>query len=111
VKGGKLRALAEASDTRIAALPQVPTAAEAGLPNFTAYIWVAAAVSAKTPKAETDKLATWLTKIENLPETREFYERLGAEVMRGGPDEMRKFQAAEIGLWKRIVVKAKVEQQ
>ena len=68
-------------------------------------------MSSKTPKAEVDKLAALLTKIENLPETREFYERLGAEVMRGGPEEMRAFQADEIQQWKRIVIKAKVELQ
>ena len=111
VKSGKLRALAVASDKRSPALPQVPTAAEAGLPGFTAYTWVAAAVSAKTPKDETDKLAALFTRIETLPETREFYERIGAEVMRGGPDEMRQFQSDEIKLWKRIATQAKVEQQ
>ena len=111
VKGGKLRALAVASDRRVPALPQVPTAIEAGLPNFTAYTWVGAMVSAKTPKAETEKLAAILAKIEAMPETREFYEKLGAETMRGGADEMRAFQSAEIQLWKRIVTKAKVEQQ
>jgi hypothetical protein len=36
---------------------------------------------------------------------------MGAEVMNGGPEEMRNFQAAEIQLWKRIAIKAKVEQQ
>lgn len=111
VKGGKLRALAVASDRRVPALPATPTAAEAGLPGFTAYTWVAAMVSAKTPKAETEKLAALMSKIENLPETREFYERLGAEVMRGGPEEMRAFQNSEIQLWKHIATKAKVEQQ
>jgi tripartite-type tricarboxylate transporter receptor subunit TctC len=111
VKGGKLRGLAVASDRRVAALPNVPTAKEAGLADFTAYTWVGAMVAAKTPKVEADKLAALLTRIENLPETREFYERLGAEVMRGGPEEMRAFQSAEIQLWKRIVTKAKVEQQ
>jgi tripartite-type tricarboxylate transporter receptor subunit TctC len=111
VKAGKIKALAIASDKRIAALPQVPTASEAGLPGFTAYTWVGAMVHAKTPKAEVDKLAALLTQIENLPETKAFYERLGAEVMNGGPDEMRAFQAAEIKLWKSIAAKAKVEQQ
>lgn len=110
-KSGKVHALAVAADKRLPALPHVPTAAEAGLPGFAAYTWVGAMVSAKTPKAETDKLAALLTKIETQPETREFYERIGAEVMRGGPEEMRAFQAAEIQLWKRIAVKANVEQQ
>ncbi len=111
VKSGKLRALAVASERRVPSLNTVPTTTEAGLPGFTAYTWVAAMVHAKTPKAETDKLANLMTAIERLPETREFYERMGAEVMNGGPEEMRNFQAAEIQLWKRIAIKAKVEQQ
>ena len=111
VKGGKLRALAVASDRRAPALPSVPNMAEAGVPDFTAYVWVGAMVSAKTPKVETDKLSALLTQIERQPETKEFYERLGAETMNGGADEMRKFQAGEIELWKRIAVKAKVEQE
>lgn len=111
VKSGRLRALAVASDKRVPALPGVPTASEAGLPGFTAYTWVAAMVPVKTPKPVADKLAELLTRIERMPETREFYERIGAEVMQGGPQEMRDFQNAEIQLWKRIAAKAKVEQQ
>jgi tripartite-type tricarboxylate transporter receptor subunit TctC len=111
VKGGKVRALAVASERRAPALPDVPTAAEEGLPGYQAYVWVGAMVSAKTPKAETEKLSALLTQIARMPETREFYERQGAEAMSGGAEEMRRFQAAEIELWKKIVVKAKVEQQ
>ena len=111
VKGNRVRALAVASDKRAAILPSVPSAAEAGLPGFTAYVWVGAMVPAKTPKVETDKLSSLLTQIERLPETKEFYEKQGAETMQGGADEMRKFQAAEIQLWRRIAVKAKVELQ
>jgi tripartite-type tricarboxylate transporter receptor subunit TctC len=110
-KAGRIRALAVASDKRVASIPDVPTAAQSGLPDFTAYIWVAAAVHSKTPKAETEKLAALFTKIETMAETKEFYEKLGAEVMKGGPEEMRNFQATEIQLWKRIAAKAKVEQQ
>jgi tripartite-type tricarboxylate transporter receptor subunit TctC len=111
VKSGKLRALAVASERRSSSLSSVPTAVEAGLPGFTAYTWVAAMVSAKTPRAETEKLANLMTAIERLPETREFYERIGAEVMSGGPEEMRNFQTAEIQRWKHIAANAKVEQQ
>jgi tripartite-type tricarboxylate transporter receptor subunit TctC len=111
VKSGRIRALAVASDKRSGVLPAVPTASEAGLPGFAAYTWVAAAVSARTPKEDTEKLAALFTRIANLPETREFYERIGAEVMRGGPSEMRAFQQDEIRLWKRIASQAKVELQ
>ena len=111
VKAGKVRALAVASTRRAAALPDVPHMGEAGLGGYGAYVWVGAMVSAKTPKAETDKLAGLLGQIERMPETKAFYEKLGAETMNGGAEEMRKFQAEEIDLWKRIAVKAKIEQE
>lgn len=111
IKSGKLRALLIASDRRAPSLLDVPTAAEAGLPGYKAYVWVGAMVSAKTPKPETEKLANLFAQIERMPETQAFYERQGAETMNGGAEEMRRFQADEIELWKQIVVKAKVEQQ
>ena len=62
VKGGRIRALAVASERRAAILPGVPTAAEAGLPGFTAYVWVGAMVAAKTPQAEVDRLSELLSQ-------------------------------------------------
>jgi len=111
IRGGRIRALAIASDRRAPALPDVPTASEDGLPGYRAYVWVGAMVSAKTPRVETERLATLLTKIAQMPETREFYEGQGAEAIGGGPGEMQEFQAAEIKLWKEIAAKAKVELQ
>ncbi len=110
-KGGRVKVLAVASDKRVAAAPDVPTAAEAGLPGFEAYTWVGAMVSAKTPAAETAKLAELFTAISKMDETRAFYERLGATPMTGGPAQMREFQKNEIALWKRIVQQAKVPLQ
>jgi tripartite-type tricarboxylate transporter receptor subunit TctC len=111
IKGGKVRALAVASEHRLPSMPNLPTSAEAGLPGYQAYVWVGAMVSAKTPPAEAAKLSALLTQIARMPETREFYERQGAQSMEGGAHEMRQFQAAEIDLWRRIVTKAKVTQQ
>lgn len=111
VKSGRIRALAVASDHRAVALPQVPDMTEAGLPGYSAYVWVAAMVSARTPKPIADRLATQIAQIERLPETRAFYEKLGAETMNGGAEELREFQAAEIELWKRLAVKARIEQE
>jgi tripartite-type tricarboxylate transporter receptor subunit TctC len=92
-------------------LPEIPTATEAGLPGFEAYTWVGAMVSARTPAAETARLAELFTAISKMDETRAFYERLGAIPMTGGPAQMHEFQKNEIALWKRIVVKAKVPLQ
>lgn len=111
VKGGKLRALAVADESRAQALPDTPTSAEAGLPGFRAYVWVGAMVPAKTPAAETARLADLFARIEQMPETRDFYGRIGAGVMQGGAEEMRAFQAAEIEQWKRVVAKANIPLQ
>lgn len=110
-KDGHVRVVAVASDKRVATSPVIPTAAEAGLPGFEAYTWVGAMVSAKTPKAETDKLAELFTTISKMDETRAFYEGLGATPMTGGPTQMRDFQEKEITLWKHIVQKANVPLQ
>ena len=111
IKAGRLKGLAVASDERVAALPQVPTAKEAGLPGIEAYTWVGAMVSAKTPPELTAKLASWFTQIANQPETQQFYTNLGATAMSGCPAQMRQFQADEIALWKRIAAQAKIELQ
>lgn len=111
VKSGKVRALAVASGRRASVLPDVPHMGEAGLPGFGAYVWVGAMVSAKTPKTQAERLAGLFAQIERMPETKAFYERIGAETMSGGSEEMRKFQAEEIELWRRIAVKAKVQQE
>lgn len=111
VKGQRVRALAVAAEQRVPSLSDVPTAIEAGLPEFTAYTWVAAMVSAKTPAAETAKLVEWMTQIGKMAETREFYERLGAEAMSGGPQQLQAFQRDEIALWQRIARNAKVPLQ
>ncbi len=111
VKAGRLRALAIASDRRAPALPDVPHMGEAGLPGYGAYVWVGAMVAARTPAPEKDKLSKLFTQIERMPETREFYERIGAEVMKGGAEEMREFQTSEIEQWRRLAIKAKVQQE
>lgn len=110
-RGGRLKILAVAADRRVLTSPEVPTAAEAGLPGFEAYSWVGAMVASKTPAAETARLAEWFTAISRMDETRAFYERLGATPMTGGPAQMRDFQKNEIALWKRIVSQAKVPLQ
>ena len=111
IKAGRLKGLAVASDTRIAALPNVPTAKEAGLPGIEAYTRVGAMVNAKTPPDIAAKLAGWFTQIANHPETQQFYANLGATAMGGGPAQMTQFQADEIALWKRIATQAKIELQ
>ena len=107
-KGGRVRILGVAADERVTTAPDVPTISEAGLPDFEAYTWVGAMVSSKTPAAETERLADLFVQISKMDATREFYERLGATPMTGGPAQMQDFQKKEIALWKHIVQQANV---
>jgi tripartite-type tricarboxylate transporter receptor subunit TctC len=111
IQGGKVRPLAVAAERRTPTLPDLPTLGEAGAPGVIASVWVAAAVHARTPPAEAARLAALFAQIEQMPQTRDFYARLGAETMQGGAAEMRSFQKEDIARWKRIAAKAKVELQ
>ena len=110
-RGARLKILAVAADKRVGNVPEMPSMADAGLSGFEAYTWVGAMVSARTPAAETARLAELFTAISRMDETRAFYERLGAAPMTGGPAQMHDFQRKEIALWKRIVSQAKVPLQ
>ncbi len=110
IKGGKLRALAVAGEQRSSLLPDVPTAAEAGVPGYVASTWVAGVVSAKTPKAELDRLQKWFAQIAAQPETKAFHHGIGADVTAGGPAKLQEIQRQSIEVWKRVAANARIKQ-
>ena len=70
VKAGRLRALAVSGDKRLAALPDVPSFAEAGLPSVTLQTWQGVGAPAGTPKVIIDKISAEIEKLVAMPETR-----------------------------------------
>ncbi len=71
VKSGNVKALAVTGKTRLAALPDVPTFAEAGLANFDARMWFGVFMPAATPKEVVQKMATEIARVLALPDVRE----------------------------------------
>jgi tripartite-type tricarboxylate transporter receptor subunit TctC len=71
VNAGKLRALATGSLTRIGPLPEVPTVAESGYPNYEVDQWFGLWAPAKTPKAAVSQLAEWFTAALKTPEIKQ----------------------------------------
>src|SRR6266851_4817352 len=71
IKAGKLRALALVAPQRAAALPEVPTAAEAGLPNFEVTTWYGILAPAGTPKAIVTRLNAELVKTMHAPDLKD----------------------------------------
>ena len=110
-RSGKVKALAVTATQRAPVLPDVPTAVEAGLPGYLAWNWVAAAVSAKTPPAIVERLAAVFAQAGAQADTREFFQKLNSELLMAPPDEMRRYQAAEIERWKRLAALSGVELQ
>jgi tripartite-type tricarboxylate transporter receptor subunit TctC len=103
VKGGRLRALAFTAPERSPVSPQVPSIVEAGLPEFLAVNWVAAAVSAKTPPAVVERLVALFAQAGKEPETLDHYRRQGSQLIMSSPVELRRYQVDEIARWKRLM--------
>jgi len=103
IKGGKLRALAVTSATRAAALPDVPTVAEAGLPGFEASSWFGVLAPAGTPVAIIARLNAEIAKWLASPEAREKLAGQGANAAGGSPEDFAKHIAAETAKWQKVV--------
>jgi tripartite-type tricarboxylate transporter receptor subunit TctC len=102
VKGGKLRALAVTTGTRVGSLPDVPTLREAGVPMEMAA-WLGVLAPANLPPAQTRQLNAEITKVLNTPAFRERLAALGAEVTPGTPEEFGAFLRSEYQKWGQAV--------
>ena len=111
IQSGRLRALAVATDKRLPGVPDIPTAAEQGVRDFTAAPWNGIMAPAGVPKPIVDRLSDLFMRIMAMPETHEFFAKQNVEIMAAGQEPMRRFQREEIERWKRIRELAKIEQQ
>jgi len=103
------RALAVAGDKRIPALPDTPTTAEAGLPEYKVNGWFALLVPGGTPKPIVEKLHQFMTEALNDPAVRAGFEKAGAEVIALPLTEAKPFLNAEIAKYHDIITKAGIE--
>ena len=103
VRAGKLRALATTATKRVAALPDVPTMPEAGLPGFEANSWQGIVLPRGTPPALTDKILAEVRRILGTPEMRERLSAEGSEPGGIAPAEFRRYMEREIAKWTKVV--------
>jgi tripartite-type tricarboxylate transporter receptor subunit TctC len=108
VKAGRLRALAVTSPQRLAALPQVPTAVEAGLKGFNLDSWFALYAPASTPPEAVQLLNTELGKILNNPDTRRKAEDAGTSIETMSPAQLGEFTRKELDYWGKVIQTAKI---
>lgn len=106
IKSGRLRALAVISPHRLAALPEVPTAAEAGLPNFDVTTWYGILTPAGVPRPIVERLNRELVSIMNSPEVKDSLARQGTEVRTSTPEEFAAYLREEIAKWGDVIRRA-----
>lgn len=109
LKGGKMRALAVSSAKRSAAVPEIPTVAESGLPGFETGSWQGMLAPAGTPREIIDRLNTEVRRILATPELRKQLADQGTEVRAGPPEELGRFIQREIPRWAAVVKKSVVK--
>ena len=102
IKAGKLKALGVGSARRIAALPDLPTISEAGVPGYEVTNWWGIVVPAGTPRPIIDRLHKELTAVVASQDTRKRFETEGAEPLSMSVDEVGRFIAAETVKWARV---------
>ena len=96
IQSGKLRAIAVTSRKRSALLPEVPTIAESGLPEYESGSWYGILAPAGTPRAVIDKLHGGIVKALKQPEVAKRLAAEGAEVIGSTPDEFGAHIKAEV---------------
>jgi tripartite-type tricarboxylate transporter receptor subunit TctC len=103
IKAGKLRALGVTSATRAAALPDVPTIAESGLPGFEASSWFGLLAPAGTPRDVVARIDTEVARWLASPEAKEKLLAQGAIAGGGTSDDFARHIAAETAKWAKVV--------
>lgn len=109
IKGGRVRGIVVTTQKRAAALPDVPTSAEAGLPGFAIAGWVGLSIPRGTPPAIVNRLHREATAIMALPDVVERLAGLGAEPVASTPEEFGRVIATETRRWSEIVKAANIK--
>jgi len=105
IKAGQGKALAVASTHRLDALPDVPTAAEAGLKGFESAAWFGFLAPRGTPRAPIERLNKEIAAATADPAVRARFSEFGAEPLASTPEELGKFISAEVVRWREIINK------
>ena len=109
IRDGKLRALVTSGARRSAALPDVPTVAESGLPGYEAVLWVSLVMPPGTPAAITTRLNRELNDILKSADTRDALIAQGVEPEPGSPEAVTQRIKNDIDKWRGVVAKSGIK--
>jgi tripartite-type tricarboxylate transporter receptor subunit TctC len=109
VRESKLRGLAVTSLKRSPVIPELPTIAESGYPNFEAISWFALLAPRGTPASILSRLHREVSKISALSDTREKFAQLGLDTVGGSPEELATIIKSDIVKWAKVISDAGIK--
>jgi tripartite-type tricarboxylate transporter receptor subunit TctC len=107
-KAGKVRLIGVASETRLAALPDVPTFIEQGIKGFTGSTWAGILAPAGTPPAVIKRIADEVAAIVKLPDVKQRFDEMGTIPVGSTPAEFESFIGSETTKWGKVIRDAKI---
>ncbi|MDH7796224.1 MULTISPECIES: tripartite tricarboxylate transporter substrate binding protein [unclassified Beijerinckia] len=107
-KGGNLKALAIATSKRSPALPNVPTFAEAGLPEYQYDAWFGAMAPAHTPVPILNKINADISRVLQMPDVIERLQAQGFELTSSTPDEFNELMKSDEKLYRELLKDTRV---
>ena len=108
-RAGRIRALAVTSAKRLAALPDIPTVAESGLPGYEYWGWMGISAPAGTPKEIVARLNAEITKILRTQEARDWFAEQGGEPVLETPEQFSAYIKAEYTRWGKLIREAGIK--
>jgi tripartite-type tricarboxylate transporter receptor subunit TctC len=111
VNSGKLKGLAVTTQRRSGAVPDVPTATEAGYPSLSSTVWTGFFVPVKTPKPIADKIGSAVLKVAAMPDIKDRLFQLGFEPVSIEGAQFQRDIAVEVKQWAEIIEKAGLKAQ
>jgi tripartite-type tricarboxylate transporter receptor subunit TctC len=109
IKNGKLRAIASGSPKRSAALPDIPTVAESGVPGYAVSLWFGMLGPAGLPKPVVDRAWRDTAALLKTADVRDRFAALGADPIGNTPEEFTAFIKAEIAKWEKVIRSAGIQ--
>ena len=109
IKSNSIKVIGIGSSKRFLGLPQIPTLAESGLPNYEATSWNGISVPAKTPIAVIQRLNKSIGLALEAPSVKSRMLELGVTPRPSTPEDMQEWINADIKKWGLIIDNAKIE--